>query len=379
MAGRRAEDALVAEIRRELRASTTRFELAWDHSPIGMAMVSLEGDWLDVNAALCRLLGRDREELLGRVVERITFPDDLGASVERMESLIAAGGGSYTLDKRYLHADGTPVEVQLTTTFIPGQDGAPDYVLGQIVDMTEVRQAETRLRRTVADLERSNRMLEAFAEVVSHDLTSPLGTSQALVATVLHHHGRELPDPASLLLQRADRQAQRALATAQTLLQLAAAGPVVHEPVRVELDAVLREVVEGFENDLREVDGRVELQTSCTVVAEPDQLQLVLQNLLANALKFRAHERAPVIHVRCHTRGDEVTIHVDDNGRGVGDVSDMRGLFELGARGVDGDAVDGLGLGLATCQRIVELHGGHMEVAALPEAGTRVSVVLPAP
>jgi PAS domain S-box-containing protein len=378
VAGRREEDALVAQVRRELRASTTRFELAWAHSPIGMTMVSLDGDWLDVNDALCRLLGRDREELRGRVVERITHPDDLEVSIERLETLVAVGEGSYTLDKRYLHADGTPVEVQLTTTLIPDDGGAPGYVLGQMVDLTEVRRAETQLRRTVADLERSNHTLEAFAEVVSHDLTSPLGTSQALVETVLLHHGHELPGQAGLLLERADRQAQRALATARTLLQLATAGPDHHAPEPVELEPLVQEVVESFASELREVDGRVEVAAGCTVLADPDQLHLVLQNLVANALKFRAPERPLVVRVRCEPRVDEIAIHVDDNGRGVDDVEQLEGLFELGTRGRDGDGVEGLGIGLATCRRIVELHGGRMEVVPRDGPGTRVSVVLPA-
>lgn len=378
VAGRREEDALVAQVRRELRASTTRFELAWAHSPIGMAMVSLDGDWLDVNDALCQLLGRERAELRGRVVERITHPDDLDASIDRMEALTSAGEGSYTLVKRYLHADGTPVEVQLTTTLIPGDGGAPGYVLGQMIDLTEVRLAETRLRRTVEDLERSNRTLEAFAEVVSHDLTSPLGTSQALVETVLLHHGHELPGQAALLLERADRQAQRALATARTLLQLATARPDRHTPELVDLAPLLREVVESFAHELREVDGRVEVATGCSVLADPDQLHLVLQNLIANALKFRAPERPLLVHVHCAPRPDEVAIHVDDNGRGIDDVGHLEQLFELGTRGLDGDGVEGLGIGLATCRRIVELHGGRMEVVPRPEAGTRMTVVLPA-
>ncbi len=375
---RRLDDVTIEQVRRELRASTARFELAWEHSPIGMTMVSLDGDWIDVNDALCRLLGRTREQLLGRVVEQITHPDDLDESIGRMDALVEQGAGVYTLDKRYMHADGTPVEVQLTTTLIPDQDGAPDYVLGQIVDMTEVRRAEAGLQRSVAELERSNRTLEAFAEVVSHDLTSPLGTSQALLATVLRHHGHELGDQALLLMQRADRQAQRALMTARTLLQLATIGPDQHDPVPVDLEPLVTEVVEGFEHDLAEAAGHVEVATPCRVLANPDQLQVVVQNLLANALKYRAPERPLEVRIHCEWRGDEALIHVDDNGRGVSDVADLRSLFTLGGRGRDDDVVDGLGLGLATCQRIVEVHGGRMEVAERPHAGTRMTVVLPA-
>src|SRR6056297_2608793 len=61
--GRRADDVTIEEVRRELKASVARFGLAWEHSPIGMAMVTLDGDWLDANDALCRLLGRPREQL----------------------------------------------------------------------------------------------------------------------------------------------------------------------------------------------------------------------------------------------------------------------------------------------------------------------------
>lgn len=374
---RRTEERLLAEVREELHDSTARFRLAWEHSPIGMTMVSLDGDWLDVNDALCRLLGRPREELLGRVVERVTHPDDLDMSIERMDGLIAEGSGAYTIGKRYLHADGTPVEVQLTVTAIPDRDGQPDYVLAQIVDLTEIRRVEAQLRRTVADLERSNRTLEAFAEVVSHDLTSPLGTAQALVDTVLRHHRDELPGRAEFLLLRADRQAQRALLTARTLLQLAMRGPAEHEPESIDLGELAGEVIDGFEHELRDAGARVEVGPVSPVFADPAQLQLVLQNLLANALKYRAPDRDLEVRVHCEERPGEVAIHVDDNGRGIEHVADPALLLEAGSRGHDDPAIEGLGLGLATCSRIAAAHGGQLSVRPLEPVGTRVSVVLP--
>lgn len=343
-----------------------------------MTMVSLDGDWVDSNDALCRLLGRSHEELRGRVVEAITHPDDLSASTDHMERLIARGSGSYTLEKRYLHADGTPVEAQLTATLIPGFDGEPRYVLGQVVDLTRIRRVQHRLQRTVADLVRSNDTLASFAEVLSHDLTSPLGTARGFVQTVLLRHADDLASEVVDLLERAERQTDRALATASSLLQLAGTGTTVHDPAEVELGPLLAEVIDGFTHEIAELEATVTARATCTVIADPVLLQLVLQNLVANALKYRHPDRRPEVEISCARLDDEVHIHVDDNGIGMPDPDEVERLFERGTRDDRDGSVYGLGLGLATCRRIAEVHGGDIRVADRPAGGTRMTVVLPA-
>lgn len=374
--GRRAEDRQLEEVRAELEGSDRRFRQAWEHAPIGMVMVGLDGEWWDANAALCRLLGRSREELRGHVVDRITHPDDLDASVELLRSALRAGQDHFELTKRYLTPDGTEVPVQITVSLISDEDGSPSYVLGQIVDLTAVRRAEERLGQTIDELQRSNQALRSFAEIASHDLTSPLGTSRSLVELVLEHHGDGLSPTVVDVLERAARQASRALASTHALLDLASVGEPTLEREIIPLDELLDGVVDGLAEEVGAVGGTIDVEVGCAVVGDRARLELVFQNLLSNAIKFRHPVRPLQVRVHCASGAAEREVHVDDNGRGL-EPGDEDRLFGFGVQGEAGQQAGGLGLGLATCRRIVEEHGGSIGVSARPEGGTRVSVVLP--
>ena len=116
---------------------------AFTGSLIGMALVDLDGNWLEVNAALCRMVGRPADDLLGRPVYEITHLDDVRESYRHAE-LVAAGEPS-TFEKRYLHADGSTVWVRVTSSVVFGDDEAPQARFSQIEDITERRAAERRL------------------------------------------------------------------------------------------------------------------------------------------------------------------------------------------------------------------------------------------
>ena len=355
-----------------------RFALAWEYSPIGMVMVGLDGEWMDANPALCALLDRDRAELRGYMVEEVTHPDDVGPSVEHMQRMLDEQQGHFTLHKRYRRRDGTDVPTELTAALVVDDDGAPSYVLGQVLDLTRQQRAERRLERTIADLERSNQALESFAEIASHDLTSPLGTAQGLIDLALTHHGEELSVSVQDLLTRAARQTSRATASIQTLLDLAARGRPETELEPLDLATVVHEAAESVAGQLLDVDGEVEVVDGVRVVGDRVQLGLVFQNLLSNAIKFRGPGRPLRVAVHAEPRGGYLLVHVDDNGVGVTPEVAAR-MFDFGVQGDPGRDAGGLGLGLSTCRRIVEHHGGHISAAARPGGGTRISLQLPRP
>lgn len=372
----------------EPHSARRRFELAWEHSPLGMAMVGLDGEWMDANPALCALLERDRSELRGYVVESVTHPEDLAASLEHMERLLEDERDHYRLRKRYLRSDGSVIPTEVTASLVIGEDGQRSYVLGQVVDLTRQHEAEQRLRRTIADLERSNQALESFAEIASHDLTSPLGTAGGLIDLALRHHAGELSAPVAHLLARANRQLSRALASTRVLLELASAGQPQIVREQLELGALVREVVDGLAGQLLDVDGEVVVTDGFEVVGDPVQLELVFQNLLANAIKFRSPDRPLRVEVhgqpvagqagegQAEQGHDYLAVHIDDNGVGVS-AHDAAEMFSFGVQGDAGREAGGLGLGLATCRRIVEHHGGRISAAPNTAGGTRITVELP--
>lgn len=137
------------------------------HSPIGMALVGLDGRLLMVNRALCDMLGYDAEELSERGFQELTHPEDLDADLELFGQALSGEIDSYRISKRYLHADGRVVWGDLSVALVRKQDGSPLHFISQILDMTEHREHEERLAAASAAVEHEHQTLEAIFETVS--------------------------------------------------------------------------------------------------------------------------------------------------------------------------------------------------------------------
>ena len=203
--------------------------------------------------------------------------------------------------------------------------------------------------------------LKAYADVVAHDLSEPL-SGIAMLVTLLEQHPEE--PPAAMVLQELRATTGRARELIEGVLAYARSGELAREPVS------LRDVVDAVADDLRPV---IEDTHATLVVGElpqvegdPRQLRRVLQNLVGNALKFRGDE-PPRIDVSAEARGGEWVVTVRDNGIGI-DREDSSRVFGMFAR-VD-RRVDGSGIGLAVCRRVVEAHGGHIWVEPADGGGS---------
>ena len=147
--------------------SAELWRLTLQHSPIGMALVGLDGRLLMVNRALCDMLGHDAETLSQRGFQELTHAEDLDDGLELFGQALAGKIDSYRLRKRYLHADGHDVWGDLSVALLRGQDGRPIHFISQILDVTEQRAHEERLEAARAEVEREHHTLEAIFETVS--------------------------------------------------------------------------------------------------------------------------------------------------------------------------------------------------------------------
>ncbi len=251
----------------------------------------------------------------------------------------------------------------------------------RVVDLLELELRSRELDASVADLKRtqealqlSNEQLTAFAGQVSHDLSNPLMTiGMALQMLDLG----ERTDPASgALLTRALSGVRRMQLLIDDLLAFARLGG---ELVRVRVD--LQQVVADVRDDLAVAlaEATVEVGTLPVVTGDPVQLRAVLQNLVANAAKFTLPGQPPHLVVGARRTGsrrdDPWRVEVCDSGPGV-PVEERHRVFEPLAR-VD-TSVEGSGIGLATCRRIVEAHGGSIGLEESPTGGTCAWFELPA-
>ncbi len=142
-----------------LRLSEERFSAAFEHAPIGVAITSPEGVWLQVNEAFCDLVGYTAAELVGRTFDGITHPADREKSRAQVARMAAGEADSYEIEKRYIHRLGHTVIVRLNAALVRAEDGRPRYLIGQIQDITSHRAAESALKELSLTTERRERML----------------------------------------------------------------------------------------------------------------------------------------------------------------------------------------------------------------------------
>ncbi len=281
-----------------LAAAEERWRLTIDNAPVGIALVSLEGQFLRVNRALCAILGYTEEELHALDFQRLTHPDDLDADLKLLEQLVAGEIPSYRMRKRYLHKDGHHVWADLSVSLVRDSKNKPLHFVSHIADLTDevkaaaqIEQYNRELSAQKVLLERSNADLEAFAMLASHDLQAPLATIRGYMELLESRYEDVFDERATEWLSRVTNAAERMAELVNSLLDFSRVGGA---QLREQVSVV--ELVEEVRHDLGELatTSGAELvidPDSPTVVADRSRLRQVLQNLIQNAFKYRHHDR----------------------------------------------------------------------------------------
>ena len=359
-----------------LRESEQRFRLAMTNAPIGMALVGLDGSFLEVNDRVSEILERPREELLELTFQHITHPDDLDTDLGYVQQLLTGDIAHYEMDKRYLRPSGEVVWALLSGSLVRADDGEPLYFIAQIVDISNRRRARIELEATSRSLERSNAELQRYASVVAHDLRSPLATLGGFLELLDHRFEDRLDAQGVQILKVARRVTMQLAETVEGLLQLAQMGQAELTHEAMDSRALLEEVVESIGPILARSDADLRIGVLPKIRGDRAQLRLLFQNLLINAVKFRDPARRLVVTVDAEQAAPWWRFTVTDTGRGVAP-ADREVIFQPFGRNQEGYKVGGTGIGLATCKRIVEHHGGSIGVDAA-EHGACFWFTLPA-
>jgi signal transduction histidine kinase len=235
--------------------------------------------------------------------------------------------------------------------------------------MTEQLQGRT------ADLERSNRDLEDYAAVASHDLQGPLATI-GMHAELLQRRLGEKSEQETMLAERIVTSSRSMTALVRDLLAYSRAGNAQPRHERIALDDVVGRAVDNLAAPIAEARADVGAEPLPVVVGDPAMLGQVFQNLIGNAVKFTDGGR-PVVRVRCEPDGEQrVRVSIEDNGIGIAP-NEAERIFRPFHRLHSQDRYEGSGIGLAICRRVVEAHGGRIWAEQRPEGGTAFRLTLP--
>lgn len=393
--GRQKDEAMAFadEASREVQESRERLRLVAAHAPVGLALLRLDGSWLELNPAMCTLLGRSEDEVRTADPADLVHPDDREQAEALARRLLAGELEEYTHEQRYLRPDGSEVWAAVASTPVRDADGSARFRLLLAEDITDRRRTDAALadvRRALeqrnddledlnAALARSNTDLQDFAYTASHDLSEPLRVINGFVEMLEQDLGDAATPDVAESLAFIVRNVGRMQTLIDDLLAYSRTGTQELRLERVELSAVLDEVRELLGGRIVETGARVEGVDLPVVRGDATALRQLLQNLVGNGLKFVPPERTPTVVVRAREAGDRWEILVEDNGIGIAPEHRQR-VFTMFHRLHGRSEYEGTGIGLAICKRIVERHGGRIRIEdrADGEPGAVFVVDLPA-
>ena len=359
----------------ERRRAEERFRLAVESAPNAMIMVDARGMIVMVNSEAERLFGYPREEMVGQQVEML-LPDrfkeghpPLRAAFHRTPAARRMGAGRDLFARR---RDGSEVPVEIGLNPLETEEGT--MVLSAIVDISERKAAEARLRGTAEDLARSNAELEQFAYVASHDLQEPLRMVASYTQLLAHRYRGRLDQDADEFIGYAVDGVQRMQRMINELLEYSrVSSGESFEPV--DCNDVVHRVLEDLRVTIEEADALIDVQRLPVVQADAPQLARVFQNLISNAIKYRSGSR-PAIRIWAQRIEGDWRFAVFDNGIGI-DAQFRERIFIIFQRLHSRRQYSGTGLGLALCRRIIERHSGRIWVEGNERGGSTFWFTLP--
>jgi PAS domain S-box-containing protein len=328
------------------------------------------------NQGARELKGYEPEEVIGRHFSVFYTAEDRARDHPDAELEIARRAGRYEEEGWRVRKDGTTFWASVTITAVRDDDGRLTGFAKVTRDLTARKRAEDALRQAVDELRRANAELDRFASFAAHDMTGPLSTISGFAALLLR---AELPRAATDYAAHIAASSERLTQMLDGLLAYARSGASREAAEPVHLARVTEQVLADLAMPIaeRSVEVTVEVPPGARVMAGERDVRLVLQNLVANAVKFADAER-PHVTVRAEDPGDGTwRTAVEDDGRGIA-AADRERIFRAFERaGEQGDR-PGHGLGLAICQRLVDRHHGTIGVSSEPGRGSRFWFALPA-
>ncbi|MBF0562522.1 MAG: PAS domain S-box protein [Alphaproteobacteria bacterium] len=353
----------------ELFRSQQMLRTFFDRSMVGMATLSPNRDWIEVNPALCDMLGYSPEELRTTTWVDLTHPDDLELNIALFERLLRGEINNYRLDKRFIRKDGRIVDAFVAVAGVRDETGALELLVAIFEDISERKAAESKMIRSKDEAEQANRAKSAFLAMMSHEIRTPMtgviGMADFLAGTTLSKDQK-------LYIDTMRSSAQTLLTVLNDILDYSKidANRLRLDCISFDVLTLVAEAARLFCPKAEENTSSIRLDTgglvTLVVRGDPTRIKQVLGNLLGNAVKFTKNG---TITVRLRSRDEggllRLMFEVEDTGIGISEV-DMGRLFVPFSQADAGTTrkFGGTGLGLVICKRLVELMGGEIGVTS---------------
>lgn len=334
-------------------------EKVMENSTNAIYTMNPEGHFTSANKRTCEMTGYPLAELLGKPWDSMMRAADLPELHAGFVSTLEGKSPLINREVAMQKKDGSWFIITFSIAPL-SRDGVVFAVVGAAEDITERKRDETELKTRAEELSRSNRELEQFAYVASHDLQEPLRTVTGFAQLLSRRYQGKLGDEADEFIGFINSGVARMKSLIEDLLAYSRVQREARSLALVSLDKVVATAIANLGGAIAAAGARVSYTPLPTLAIDTGQFAQLFQNLIGNALKFRG-DSAPVVRISAEQREHDWLFSVADNGIGI-DAASAERVFLLFQRLHTRDRYEGNGIGLTICKKIIELHGGRIWV-----------------
>lgn len=352
-----------------LLRSKEKLDLALENGQIGVWEWNVKIDSFECDRRMGKIFGIDRDTISMKFDDFVSYIHEEDISHFRRSVQLAVNQNTplNTVFRTRQGPDGFN-HVSVKALVEGGTDGKPVKMSGVCFDITEMKKgAEKALFFLNEDLVRSNLELEQFAYVASHDLQEPLRMVSSFTQLLSQRYKDKLDDDANEFIRYAVEGAQRMQTLINDLLEYSRVETRGKNPAPIDMHTILGQVIVNLSVRIKEKNALITNDDLPVVTADSRQMLQLLQNLIANAIKFC--DTSPRVHISSVEENNQFVFSVSDNGIGIEQQYYDR-IFQIFQRLHARDEYGGTGIGLAICKRIAERHGGKIWLESKPGEGT---------
>ncbi len=371
-----------------LRLREEEFQLIFENAPTGIAVLDLDGKYMNVNSSMCEILGYTKTEFLRLSYKDITHPDDIELSNEYFGNLIKGKNSGFSIDKRYIRKDKKVINVILNIAVVHenvslahDEKGDPALLISHVLDISEKIEIEEKLKIQQEQLAHKDRvsMMGEMAAGIAHEINQPLTAIDSYAQasqrrlkeeTIDFEKLRELLDKISKASIRAGDVITRMRSMVKRESQ---------QKGHININILIEEAVKMAETDTLAANIKIKqelLDTLPEVIADAVQIQQVILNLVRNAMdattSMNEKYKQIIVSSTFLAKDNRIQVSIKDYGCGIDNeaATQLFNPFYTTKK-------SGMGMGLAICQSIIQLHGGRLWFTNNKDKGTIFSFTLP--
>ncbi|KYC50953.1 MAG: sensory histidine kinase AtoS [Candidatus Methanofastidiosum methylothiophilum] len=365
-------------IEKELRDSEEKYRELVENANSIIAKFDKEGKILSMNEFGLNFFGYTNEELLGKTWYETILPnvESTGKVLDNLAKSIIENIDQYNVNlNENVKKNGERVWIYWTNKPIKNDNGEIIAFLSIGTDITERTKLEKELKQRTEELERSNKELEEFAYIASHDLQEPLRMITSYVQLLERRYKDKLDQDATDFIGFAVEGSTRMKSLINDLLVYSRVGTKGKEFISTDLNVILKKVLQNLQIAIEENKAGISIEKMPTIMADDVQMIQLFQNLIGNAIKFKG-EDPPIISVKYEEQDKDFVFSISDNGIGI-EKEYYNRIFMIFQRLHTRDQYPGTGIGLAVCRKIIERHGGKIWIESEVGKGTTFYFSIP--